>query len=688
MMHIHYEGVYVVGSIVAAIGVCYAMISLEQKLYANQPQIKQNLLIICCGMLLGFAIWSLHFIGMFACSLPKGFYFDVGLTTVSYFIACVASSFAVWLTTRPTLPPSRLMIGAVLMGLGISGMHYTGMLGLIVPNHHIYYDPTIVICSILIAIASFAITFNLIFKSREKLQHQSYKRLLIAFSMALGIGGMHYTGMLATSFVPDNQLLLSEHYRAGDKVFLMMVVFISGLVLLAGYFIASLEIRLEQRNRDLMLANQELENLAIQDHLTKLPNRLFLEKYAKQIIEQHQHNHQKFALLYIDIDRFKYVNDVYGHRVGDQLLIAIVERIKALLQYEQQLIRIGGDEFLLVLPQCDLTQASILADALIADVKKTYCIQAYELEISASVGIALYPQHALSFQELMMDADSAMFEAKAGGRNRYRIFDADIAAKKNKLTLTLESDLTKAIIQKQFFLVYQPKYTVDLQLCGVEALLRWQHPTMGLLYPQAFITLAEQKGEIIALGYFVLEHVCQQLQRWQQQGQTLYPIAVNLSAEQFEDKSLIAYLKKLIDQYQISTEFLVLEITESTVIRHIKMSIDAFNQLRDLGIKMAIDDFGTGYSSFAYLKDLPLDELKIDRGFVKSLIADSKEEIILSSIIDLAKKLGLSTTAEGVETIEQVNILRRLGCHSLQGFLLAKPMKADEVQHHRLKLVF
>lgn len=241
------------------------------------------------------------------------------------------------------------------------------------------------------------------------------------------------------------------------------------------------------------------------------------------------------------------------------------------------------------------------------------------------------------------------------------------------------NDLYKAVDEQQFVLFYQPKFTIHQKICGVEALIRWQHPTLGLLTPHMFIDGAEKTGLIVPMGYWALEEACKQIQEWVHNNIPFYPIAVNLSAIQFENKKLFSTLESLIEKYNIQPNHLIIEITESTAMRHIDMSIRTFERLRDLGIRIAIDDFGTGHSSFLYLKDLPVDELKIDRGFIVNLESGSKEKIILESIIQLATKLGLCVTAEGVETPQQAEILSRLGCHQLQGYLLGTPVSVDRL---------
>jgi EAL domain-containing protein (putative c-di-GMP-specific phosphodiesterase class I) len=284
-------------------------------------------------------------------------------------------------------------------------------------------------------------------------------------------------------------------------------------------------------------------------------------------------------------------------------------------------------------------------------------------------------------QDLLINADAAMLTSKYQGRNTYSLFSYSADQQETKSQTKLINDLYKAVEEQQFVLFYQPKFTTgDYAICGVEALIRWNHPSLGMLTPNMFIAGAEKTGLIIQMGYWALEQACKQIQIWEQTDSNYFPVAVNLSAVQFEHKHLFTTLEKLFAQYQINPNHLAIEITESTAMHHVDSTIRSFERLRQMGIKLAIDDFGTGHSSFLYLKNLPVDELKIDREFIRDLAVGSKDEIILASIIQLAIKLGLVVTAEGVETPLQADILTRLGCQQLQGFLLGMPMDVNRLE--------
>lgn len=459
------------------------------------------------------------------------------------------------------------------------------------------------------------------------------------------------------------------------------IVIVACLILIAAFFVALLELRLAERNRQLTEVNKELTHLSMHDTLTQLPNRSYLNDFVKVILAEHRLHRQQIAVVYIDLDRFKSINDAFGHPVGDQLLVQFANRISEQLAERQTLLRISGDEFLLIAEHATVEQAEQLAQKILSAIQQGFLIAGRSINITASIGIAMYPEHGENLQELLMHADIAMLASKEQGRNTYSVFSYNIDQYEERHQSKLINDLFKAIDEDQFVLFYQPKFNKYRKICGVEALIRWQHPKLGLLGPNMFIPLAEKTGLITPLGYWVMEQACKQIQIWEQQAKGFYPISINLSAVQVEHKLLIPTLQDYLQKYQINTDHLIIEITESTAMHHIDSSIEIFQKIRNLGVKLSIDDFGTGHSSFLYLKDLPVNELKIDRAFIKDLHHGSKDELILASLIQLTRNLGLTITAEGIETEEQLEILNRLGCQQFQGFLLGKPLPKEVLEH-------
>lgn len=676
-----YDSSLVIGSACVAVFICYVAISLEQLIFVPRTPRGRKIILCLSGMVFGFAIWAMHFVGMLACHLPDGYFFDPTLTVISYVIAAFASTFAIWLTTRDTLPITRLVLGALLMGFGISGMHYVGMLGLNLPNQQIHYNLIIVFFSVMISISGSGLSFWLAFKYKNTFNHKMLYKSAVSIMIALSIVGMHYTGMSAATISSIDAGHFSEHIHEGQGILLFTILFVASLVLVSAFCVAILERRLEERSLQLIQANKELEYLVLQDNLTKLPNRLFLVQYTDSLFLELKESPHKIAFLYIDLDRFKSVNDAFGHHIGDELLVKLAQRLYPLLEEGQKLIRIGGDEFLMILENANRPQVEQLAELFLNKIQDSFQISGKEINISASIGIVFFPDHGQNLQDLLINADSAMMQSKEQGRNTYSIYNNSLDQQhQSRSQSKLINDLYKAVEEQQFILFYQPKFTSEYKICGVEALIRWKHPTLGLLAPNMFIDGAEQTGLIIRMGYWALEQACQQIQAWEEKQFQFCPVAVNLSAVQFEHKHLIDTLEKLIQKYKIKRGHLIIEITESTAMHHIDSSIRTFEKLRNLGIRLAIDDFGTGHSSFLYLKDLPVDELKIDREFIRNLCEGSKEEIILESIIHLAIRLGLVVTAEGVETEQQAEILKRLGCQQLQGYLLGMPLPVERFE--------
>ncbi len=682
MVHVDYDSTWVIVSILVAVATCYAAVSMEELVFKAAYKKFEKSILVTSGLTLGLAIWAMHFIGMLASHLPEGYHFDISLTVLSYLIGATASVFAVWLTTRPTLPMPRLILGALFLGLGISGMHYTGMLALSVEHHQLRYDPLLVICSVLIAVCGSGLSCLFVFKYKTAVKYKTALKAVVAILMAFSIVGMHYTGMAATYFDTGFAEALGSA-QTEQAVLLFTIIFITSLVFVAGFAVAVLEARLEERNQQLVRINKELATQSLHDSLTKLPNRLYLTDYAEVIFSHHRLREEKAAFLYVDLDRFKSVNDAFGHHIGDQLLIQMANRLHEKLSSSHKLFRIGGDEFVLISENTDVNQAMLLAEEVLHFIQEAYLIATKEINISASLGIAMYPEHGTNVQDLLINADVAMLASKEQGRNTFTVFHSATDQQDVRSQSKLINDLYKAVDEQQFVLFYQPKFTANYQVCGVEALIRWKHPSLGLLTPQMFIEGAEKTGLIIPMGYWALEQACQQIQKWERSNSPFYPIAVNLSALQFENKKLFSVLEQLLEEYQIQPHNLILEITESTAMHHIDSSIRTLERLRKLGIRIAIDDFGTGYSSFLYLKDLPVDELKIDRGFLIDLQPNSKEEAILESIIHLAAKLGLIVTAEGVETQQQADILTNLGCNQLQGYLLGIPVNVENLVSNR-----
>ncbi|HEX2654688.1 MAG TPA: EAL domain-containing protein [Xanthobacteraceae bacterium] len=429
----------------------------------------------------------------------------------------------------------------------------------------------------------------------------------------------------------------------------------------------------------LSAAQKELTYLALHDNLTKLPNRLLLEDRLDHAIQSANREDNRFALMFMDLDGFKTINDAYGHHIGDLLLVEVAQRIGANVRSQDMIARVGGDEFVLLAGVAEPADAAALADKVLAAIQEPFQVAGRVLRISTSIGIAMYPGDGGHQGDLLTNADAAMYHAKVLGRNVYCFFEASMNANVHE-QLQLVQDLRSALERHELILQYQPKFTApNGPVIGVEALVRWLHPTRGLITPDRFIPLAEKTGLIVPIGEWVLDEACRQISEWHKAGHRDWTMAVNLSALQFSHASLIPTVREALERHALEPHCLTLEVTESTAMRDANASLRILHQLHDMGVRISIDDFGTGYSSLLYLKRLPASELKIDRGFIRDLARDTEDAAIVTAIVALGKTLNFNIVAEGVETAAQQEFLTRLGCDSLQGFLLGHPMSAEHL---------
>ena len=630
------------------------------------------------ALAMGFGVWSMHFIGMLALSLPIELGYDLALTLWSLLVAVLSSGFALWLVSQPRLPALQLFFGALIMGAGISAMHYSGMAALRM-QPGIEYDPVLFGLSLLIAVGASAAALSIAFRLRKQTPYVRLARGAASIIMGLAIVGMHYTGMAAAN-VPEGSFcgaaLEGLSGKGLDSLVLVSSLAVLTIALLTSVFDARLETRTAALAASLTLANEELTHLALHDTLTGLPNRILLADRISQAMAKVEEQGGCFSLMFIDLDGFKPVNDAFGHHLGDRLLRDVALRLREQLRSQDTLARIGGDEFVLLVRLAEPNDAPQVAARQVSLLSRSFRLDEHDLQISASIGITLYPGNGQTAEELLMNADAAMYHAKGAGKNGYSFFDASMNTNARK-QLQLLQDLRQALEQQQFCLHYQPKFDASSgQPVGAEALLRWEHPTLGLLMPDTFIELAEKTGLIIPIGNWVLNEACRQMRDWFDQGYRHWRMAVNLSALQFCHAGLVDNVAAALARHQIPANSLTLEITETTAMSDADASMTVLQRLSNMGVDLSIDDFGTGYSSLMYLKRLPANELKIDRGFVRDLEHDSDDAAIVSAIVALGQALGLRIVAEGVETDTQQRFLTTLGCDALQGYLLGHPLPA------------
>ncbi|MGH8054981.1 MAG: putative bifunctional diguanylate cyclase/phosphodiesterase [Stenotrophomonas sp.] len=674
-----YDQTLVVFSIVVAVLASYTALDMAGRLATAQGSVARWWLVGGAAAM-GLGIWSMHFIGMLAFDLPIPLGYDLGITLWSLAVSVGASAYALWLVSRPRLPGWQLLAGAVLMGLAIAAMHYLGMSALRM-QPGIDYHPVWFIASIALAIAASGAALWIAFRLRNEHHKVLHMRALASLLMGVAIVGMHYTGMAAARF-PEGSVCGAVPAGGIDTQWLAVLVIVTTVATLGIALIASLfDRRMRDRTRvladSLDDANHKLVQAALHDPLTQLPNRMLLQDRMEQAIKRAQREGRAVAAIFCDLDGFKTVNDAYGHQLGDRLLTAVAQRIGALLGPQDTFARLGGDEFVLALTVDSPDDALVIAERIVEAAAQPFLIDAAELQVSASLGIALYPNDASSERELMARADVAMYHTKQLGRNGYTFFTPAMQVNANR-QLRLLQDLRRAVGRDELVLHYQPKFDASEQnVTGAEALLRWQHPELGLLAPDVFIPIAERSGLILPMGEWVLDQACRQLRQWHDEGHEHWSMAVNLSPLQFDSPALVETVRSLIERHRIDAQYLTLEVTETTAMKDVDASLEVLNKLTAMGVKIAIDDFGTGYSSLLYLKRMPAAELKIDRAFVRDLESNEEDAAIVTSIIALARALNIKVVAEGVETAAQREFLLSLGCDTLQGFYLGRPAEAE-----------
>ncbi|MGG3283347.1 bifunctional diguanylate cyclase/phosphodiesterase [Paenibacillus solani] len=653
------EGTYnlyiVALSVVIAILASYSALNITSQIWEAHGKSKFFWL-LGGAVVMGSGIWSMHFVGMLAMRMNMDVKYDVFLTIISMLASVISSFIAFYITMPKDINWFKIAIGGLVMGSGIVTMHYIGMNAMIM-SADIRYDPGLWVLSVIIAlVASYAaLLLFLRFRHHGK---SSFGKWGSAVIMGFAVCGMHYTGMKAARFESHAGMIMEQSQSM--EFFLLYSVTVTIFVILLISWGA------------MFLDRHVLEKLAFQDAITGLPNRNEMNRF----FETHSGT-EEISILFVDLDQFKAINDTLGHNVGDLLVQEVGKRLSRFIHSGQQVFRIGGDEFLIILQQSDPVYAQQVAEDVLEKIKCVYHIDGNELYVTASIGVSIGCVHSSDRTTLLKNADTAMYKAKRLGKNQQCLYSEEMGMQEVR-KMELEKDLQRALELKEFFIVYQPKWNVQTdRLVGFEALIRWRHPRLGVVSPLEFIPIAEETGLIIPMTRWMLEEACKQSKAWQERG-IVQPVSVNLSIRLFQSDNLIELVQHVLEMANLKPHLLELEITESMVLHDVNEVIRQLGGIRALGVKVSMDDFGTGYSSIGLLDRIPIDALKLDRLFTHDLDTPSKRAII-NAIVLMAENLHLDVIAEGVENKEHIDFLTELGCHVMQGYYYGKPMDIQEV---------
>ncbi|MGP6430915.1 putative bifunctional diguanylate cyclase/phosphodiesterase [Pseudomonas paraglycinae] len=663
----------------------------ERVVHAEEPGSQRLWRWIGATCLAG-GIWAMHFISMLAFQAPIDIQYDLPVTLFSLVIALLASWLAMHTLSHPQPSLLQYLKTAIVIGLGIAGMHYVGMAA-IESAATAYYEPILFVSSIVIAIgASFAALWVAGYLREGSGLHIQMLKYVAALILGAGILSMHFTGMAALQLVlPEGQspTLASQtsHLQLG-----LTVALITLLILGSAISAALADKKLQNKEHDLRRVNallsqldqarMSLQHVANYDALTNLINRRGFNQIFAEKLSQKSSEGGMLAVMFLDIDHFKRINDSLGHDAGDELLKVIAQHIKGSVRsHEDVVARFGGDEFCILIGLRDREEARNLAQRIMLKMKEPIELAGRRMVMTTSIGISLFPEDGSTCDELLKHADLALYQSKGAGRNGVHFFDSNLKNRAS-LELQLEEELRHALRQENgLLLYYQPIFELKTgKVTKLEALIRWQHPVHGLLTPDRFIAIAENNGLIAELDNWVLRKACEDLGELSRHGCEDLKIAWNCSPLNLAREELANEIEHALRSAGVAPERLELEVTENALMGNIANTLVLLRQIRALGVSLSIDDFGTGYSSLAYLKRLPLNTLKVDRSFILDIPKASADMEIVQAIIVMAHTLHLQVVTEGVESLEQYEFLERSGCDFIQGYLLSRPVPLAELR--------
>ncbi|MCR8932659.1 MULTISPECIES: putative bifunctional diguanylate cyclase/phosphodiesterase [unclassified Pseudomonas] len=637
-------------------------------------------------------IWAMHFISMLAFQTPIDIEYDLGITLFSLLIALLASWLAMQTLSEVQPGAQRCLKTACVIGLGIAGMHYVGMAAM-KSSATTYYHPGVFALSVLIAIGA---SFAALWVARYLSEGSGVAHQLLKYSAALilgaGIISMHFTGMAALNLVIPEGGVAASGGATGHLQLGLTVALIILLILGSAISAALADKKLQNKEQDLRRVNallsqldqarMSLQQAANYDALTNLTNRRGFNQMFAEKISQKTSEGGMLAVMFLDIDHFKRINDSLGHDAGDALLKVIASHIKGSVRsHEDVVARFGGDEFCLLINLHEREEARHMAQRIMLKMKEPIELAGRRMVMTTSIGISLFPDDGSTCEELLKHADLALYQSKNAGRNGLHFFNPSLKSRAT-LELQLEEELRQALREENgLMLYYQPIFELKTgRVTKLEALIRWQHPLHGLLTPDRFIAIAESNGLIAELDNWVLRRACRDLGELSSHGCEELKIAWNCSPLNLAREELADEIEHALRSAGVAPERLELEVTENALMGNIANTLVLLRQIRALGVSLSIDDFGTGYSSLAYLKRLPLNTLKIDRSFILDIPKATADMEIVQAIIVMAHTLHLQVVTEGVESLEQYEFLERSGCDFIQGYLLSRPVPLNELR--------
>ncbi|MCR8643797.1 EAL domain-containing protein [Paenibacillus sp. N1-5-1-14] len=725
-----YDVFLVIVSIVPAILACWLALRIVSQQVMRPSHVINGAIWIASGIV------AMHYIGMEAMVMTADIQYDKLLWTLSVVVAFVSSLAALYLLYNAQRNSDTAGYGwkkagsAIIMSFAVAGMHYTGMSAASYNMNHDLHshqmgDP--VINNVLLAYAIAIVIFIIIglvflcmfidkrFESRMLTSEMKFRSvvesandaIILADHAGIIVSWNHgaqrifdykeeeVLGKSLHIIIPEryreaHQQGIEQYITTGNPSVIGKTIELLGLKKNGSEFPIELSIATWKEEdhvyfssiiRDITarkLTEDKINQMVYRDSLTGLPNRHLLNDRLELAINQAEMNKQMIGIMFVDLDRFKNINDTLGHAIGDRLLFEVARRLESCIHQVDTLSRQGGDEFIVLLPNSTSDDLTKKANAIIDKLSQSFVIEEHEMFVSPSIGISVYPSDGRDSDTLIKNADTAMYEVKEQGRNNFRFYTPEMNEAVSR-KMQLEIGLRKGLERGEFEIYYQPQIDVRSgKLVGVEALIRWQHPELGFISPMDFIPLAEETGLIIPIGEWVLREACRQNKTWQDEGFHYLRVAVNISSRQFQQNNLVEVVSRILDETGLPPSSLELELTES-IIQDSKYAIATMHKLKDMGIHLSIDDFGTGYSSLSYLKQFPIDCLKIDKSFTMNIFSDTKDAALVHTIIAMAHNLNLKVIAEGVETQDQLQFLQEKECNEAQGYLISRPVPSGQI---------